>query len=117
VLRSLGAPTREVHAQGDAASLTIPLLRVPDFARVSAALTALGMRVRSPDRDPVGEVSLVGAGVTHDGAVLLDALALAGDHGGALAVSTSPLRLTLRVAASAVDPLTRALHERFLGAC
>ena len=38
------------------------------------------------------------------------------DHGGALAVSTSPLRLTLRVADPAVNPLTRALHERFLGA-
>jgi aspartate kinase len=116
VLRALGAPTREIQAQGESVSLTIPLLRVPDFARVGAALTALGMTVRGPEHDPVGEVSVVGAGVAHDGAVLLDALALAEDHGGALAVSTSPLRLTLRVADPAVNPLTRALHERFLGA-
>jgi aspartate kinase len=115
-LRALGAPTREIDAQGDTVSLTIPLLRVPDFARARAAMTALGMEVRDPEHDPVGEVSLVGAGVAHDGAVLLDALALAEPLGGALAVSASPLRLTLRVAAPSVDPLTRALHERFLGA-
>ncbi|MFO0627882.1 MAG: aspartate kinase [Polyangiales bacterium] len=114
-LQALGAPTREVHTAGEAVSITVPLLRVPDFVRVRAAMTALGLEVRDPDHDPVGEVSLVGAGVTQDGAVLLDALAQAGPLGGALAVTTSPLRLTLRLALGAVDPLTRALHERFLG--
>ncbi|MEZ4393435.1 MAG: aspartate kinase [Polyangiales bacterium] len=118
-LDALEVPVREASAHGDSLSVVIPTLRVLDFSRARALLRERGMTVRDAEGDgAVGEVSLVGAGVSADRRALLDARDVARREGAeVLGASTAPLRVTLRVAREAVDSLTRALHDRFVGPC
>lgn len=118
-LDALEVPVREASVHGDALSLVIPTLRVPDFSRARTLLRDRGMTVRDAEGDgAVGEVSLVGAGISADRRALLDAREAARREGAeVLGASTSPLRVSLRVPREAVDPLTRALHDRFVGPC
>jgi aspartate kinase len=108
-------PLRELRVDGGRASGLIPLPRVPDWERARRSLAALGVTSLSPgDGDAVGAVSLVGDGLTQDGKVLRGALTIAREEGiTPRAITTSPFRVTLVVAAGAVDALTRRLHARF----
>ena len=112
---ALGVPLKETAIQGDSLWATVSLPRVPDFARARAAFLDAGLTVHDPEGDgAVGEVSLIGAGITHSGVVLRAARALAKDHDATVfGASTSPFRVTLTVPRDRVDPLTRALHDRF----
>lgn len=112
---AVGVPLKEMAILGDALTATVSLPRVPDFSRARAAFVEAGLTVHDPDGDDaLGEVSLVGAGITHDGRVLRGARTLAAQHDVSIrAVTTSPFRVSLTVPRDRVDPLTRALHERF----
>lgn len=111
----LGVPLHRTSIVGAHIALTIALPRVPDFVRVRTALLEAGLSLHEPDQPAaVGEVSLVGAGITHEGRCLREARAAARVLGcEVLACSSSPFRIGLTVARDAVDELTRALHARF----
>jgi aspartate kinase len=117
-LDARGVPLRDTGLVGDTLSAVVSLLRVPDFSVARAVFTDAGLTVHAPDGPaPVGEVALVGAGITHDGAALRGARAVAEGLGVAVrAMSTSPFRVSLTVPRTSVDALTRALHERFCAA-
>lgn len=105
-----GVPLRATSWADGRLTAWVSLLRVPDWERASAALAAGGF-----DVVPEGaSVSVVGDGLTEDGAVLREVMSVARAAGGApWAVSSTPFRVTLAVPRSQADELTRALHRRF----
>ena len=110
-----GVPLRAAEWTPAGVSAWVSLPRVPDWERVAAGLSAAGLTVVDPRSvDAVACVSVVGDGLTEEGSVLRDVLAVAGAEGCApRAVSSSAFRITLAVPRDAADGLTRALHRRF----
>ncbi|MDB4928782.1 MAG: lysC2 [Myxococcaceae bacterium] len=108
-------PLRASDWTAAGASAWVSLARVPDWERAAAAFVAAGMTVVDPrSGDAVACVSVVGDGLTEEGSLLREVLAVAAAEGCApRAVTSSALRITLAVARAAGDGLTRALHRRF----
>ena len=79
---------------------------VPDWPRVEQRLLAAGARIGEE-----GEVTVVGAGVGSDAAMLARALEAAG---ATLGFAAAPLRLSVYVASERVDEVTRSLHARLI---
>lgn len=110
-----GVPLRSAEWSAAGVSAWVSLPRVPDWERAAGAFASAGLAVLDPrSPDAVACVSVVGDGLTEDGAVLREALGVAGAAGcSPRAVSSAPLRITLAVPRAAADDLTRALHRRF----
>jgi aspartate kinase len=103
-------PLRELHADGGAVRALVPLGRVSDWARARGLLETSGATAD----EALGLVSVVGDGLTRDGAVVTSVLAGARDVGGAAhAVWSSPFRVSALVPRGALDALTRWLHARW----
>ena len=111
VLGEAGVQLRhlELHDQQLAATLTLDDL--PDFARTQAALRAVDPALQL--RDDQGMVTAVGPGLGSDPqllARLLAELAQAGLHPER--VTTSPLRISIWLPTTEVQPATRLVHGR-----
>ncbi|MEB2311497.1 MAG: aspartate kinase [Sorangiineae bacterium] len=108
----LALPLRDLSIRGDEAVAVVPLLNVPDFARVRRELTA-----RLPDlalEEGLGAVSLIGVEVgARAGTVLelLDALPAAPRW-----ITGTPLRVTAVMPVDALGDVERAWHARFVAA-
>jgi aspartate kinase len=100
---SLGAQAEVCFAPDD----------VPDLPRVERALRE---RLPGCTVDEIGAVTAVGAGIGASATLLGRALAAAAEEGIEVErFEAAPMRLSLFVAPSAVDALTRALHRSLIG--
>ena len=104
-------PLSRVASSGASFDLWFPLDDVPDWSAVRARLAELaGVSVESG----LGGVSVVGTGIGQSPALIVRARRVAAELGvRLLATGTGPLRISLYVGESDVDPLTRALHAAF----
>jgi aspartate kinase len=102
-------PLRDSVLVGSALTASLPLSGVPSSDAALASLTA-----RVPGLEVVrgvGSLSVVGVGVGAEGSHIADFLAALGAP--ALALSSSPLRISALVSEDAVNAAEQALHARF----
>ena len=90
------------------------MFSAPQEDRAAAAAALEGLGVRFNERDGLGKVSVVGAGMkTHPGVAAKAFSTLADSGVESHFVSTSPIKIAFYVSRDDVDRSVRALHDAF----
>ncbi|HEU4412591.1 MAG TPA: aspartate kinase [Polyangiaceae bacterium] len=105
-------PLRDLHWGEDGGAFVVPLLNVPDWAEAGARLGAAGGDRLSLEPG-LAAVSVVGDGLSTEGAPLARFARAVADVGPFRHLVATPLRLTAFVEAARAPELERRLHRDF----
>lgn len=109
---ALELPLTDVASVGATGKALLPLLNVPDWDRLRAALAE---RARFSASEPLAQVSVVGDGLLERGGLARFAATLQSAGIATHSMFATPIRLAALVQPAAREDAERALHAAFLG--